>query len=131
MELAWECGVRLGIAAHKEFRFILPALPAVLAAAGSALAGLSRRRRYLAGAGILLTQVPAAVYLSVWHQSGSVALMPHIAAAAAAGSIHGRPCQILLSPCHASYAAIHLGKRGFKNSSSTWQILLATSQDVI
>jgi hypothetical protein len=38
--------------------------------AGSALAGLSRRRRYLAAAGILLTQVPAAVYLSVWHQSG-------------------------------------------------------------
>jgi hypothetical protein len=52
-------------------------------------------------------------------QSGTVAVMPHIAAAAAAGHIHGRPRQMLPSPSHASYDAIHLRKRGFKTSSYT------------
>ena len=82
---AWEpfavagyCVLGHSLAAHKEFRFLEPALPPTLAAAGGALAAWQtepktawRTRRAVAL--VLLTQIPAAAYLSWWHQSGTVA----------------------------------------------------------
>ena len=78
---AWEpfavtlyCVLGYSLAAHKEFRFLMPALPPTLAAAGGALAAWQadprtawRTRRAVAL--VLLTQIPAAAYLSWWHQS--------------------------------------------------------------
>ena len=105
------------LAAHKEFRFLMPALPPTLAAAGGALAvwdsdtekkWLTRRMIIL----ILLTQIPAAVYLSVWHQSGTVILMRHLAQFAGKGEIVGGGI-FFATPCHQTpfHSHMHLRTR--------------------
>ena len=108
---AWEpfavagyCVLGHSLAAHKEFRFLMPALPPTLAAAGGALAAWQtepktawRTRRAVAL--VLLTQIPAAAYLSWWHQSGTVAAVRHVAALAAAGETRAGGV-FFATPCH-------------------------------
>mmetsp|Transcript_43448 Transcript_43448/g.82910 ORF Transcript_43448/g.82910 Transcript_43448/m.82910 type:complete len:586 (-) Transcript_43448:188-1945(-) len=108
---------------HKEFRFLLPVLPLLLMYAGRALAtvqpawtnhsapgaGWQRRfwnRRALL-LGILITQVPAALYLSVVHQRGSLAVMPFLASEAENGRVRGGGI-LFLTPCHATPFSTHI-----------------------
>ena len=133
-QVVFWCVLGYSVPAHKEFRFVLPALPAVLAAAGAAIASLSPSsnnehrmihydgqsissvattstfRRDVIVAAVILTQVPAAAYLSLWHQSGTIALMPKIVAAAAAGEIHGGGVYIV-TPCHQTPFYSHVHRR--------------------
>ena len=102
--VAGYCILGHSLAAHKEFRFLMPALPPTLAAAGGALAAWQteprtawRTRRAVAL--VLLTQIPAAAYLSWWHQSGTVAAVRHIAALAADGKVHAGGVFFAM-PCH-------------------------------
>ena len=102
--VAGYCVLGHSLAAHKEFRFLMPALPPTLAAAGGALAAWQteprtawRTRRAVAL--VLLTQIPAAAYLSWWHQSGTVAAVRHIAALAADGKVHAGGVFFAM-PCH-------------------------------
>ena len=87
------------VPAHKEFRFLLPALAPTLAAAGAQLASFSGRKRVAAVALILLTQIPAALYLSLRHQSGTVSVMSVLTAAVDAGETHSAGI-LSLTPCH-------------------------------
>ena len=48
---------------------------------------------------MLLTQIPAAAYLSWWHQSGTVAAVRHVAALAAAGETRAGGV-FFATPCH-------------------------------
>ena len=65
-----------------------PALAPTLAAAGAQLASFSGRKRVAAVALILLTQIPAALCLSLRHQSGTVSVMSVLTAAVDAGETH-------------------------------------------
>ncbi len=108
---AWEpfavtlyCVLGYSLAAHKEFRFLMPALPPTLAAAGGALAAWQadpktawRTRRAVAL--VLLTQIPAAAYLSWWHQSGTVAAVRHVAKLAVEGKVNAGGV-FFATPCH-------------------------------
>jgi phosphatidylinositol glycan class B len=98
------------LVAHKEFRFLMPALPSALTAAGAGLARLRgdarekrRARRFGAGtvasALALATQAPAAAYLSTWHQSGTLAVMPEIVRAVDRGEVHSGGV-LFATPCH-------------------------------
>ncbi|CAN0060025.1 unnamed protein product [Ectocarpus fasciculatus] len=85
---------------HKEFRFLLPVLPIAHAYAGQAVSAFltpaaaagpasssqgefppQRRRRLGAAIAVALffLHVPAAVYLSVWHQGGALAAVDAVA----------------------------------------------------
>ncbi|CAN0028656.1 unnamed protein product [Ectocarpus sp. 6 AP-2014] len=90
---------------HKEFRFLLPVLPIAHAYAGQAVSSFlatpataagppaasnrqqqglppQRRRRRLGTAiavALFVLHVPAAVYLSVWHQGGALAAVDAVA----------------------------------------------------
>ncbi|CAN0524582.1 unnamed protein product, partial [Ectocarpus sp. 12 AP-2014] len=89
---------------HKEFRFLLPVLPIAHAYAGQAVSAFlatpataagapaassrqvlppQRRRRRRLGTAIAVAlfvlHVPAAVYLSVWHQGGALAAVDAVA----------------------------------------------------
>lgn len=75
------------VSPHKEFRFLLPVLPIAHAYAGqtvsAVLAPAGRRRRHRLGNTIAITlfvlHVPAAIYLSVWHQSGALSAVDAVA----------------------------------------------------
>ena len=102
--VAGYCVLGHSLAAHKEFRFLMPALPPTLAAAGGALAAWQaeprtawRTRRAVAL--VLLTQIPAAAYLSWWHQSGTVAAVRHVARLAAEGKVRAGGV-FFATPCH-------------------------------
>ncbi|KAK3247557.1 hypothetical protein CYMTET_42947 [Cymbomonas tetramitiformis] len=120
---------------HKEFRFILPVLPLTMLYAGVGLAhfqgklaqkeaedsareepltgNVGRRRGppflWVAG-GILLTQVPLALYLSMVHQRGTVAVMPLLAQEAASGRVRGGG-MMFLTPCHSTPYTSHIHQR--------------------
>lgn len=87
---------------HKEFRFLLPVLPIAHAYAGQAVSAFlattatagpaaasnrqglpPQRRRWWLGTAIAVAlfvlHVPAAVYLSVWHQGGALAAVDAVA----------------------------------------------------
>ena len=92
------------IAKHKEFRFLMPAVPPTLAAAGGCLAVWHRDpakkwRAKKAVSLILLTQIPAAAYLGWWHQSGTVPAMGMLANFAQNGEV-GTGGIFFATPCH-------------------------------
>ena len=96
------------LVAHKEFRFLMPALPSALTAAGAGLARLRgdargderSARRFAAAATLALaTQAAAAAYLSTWHQSGTLAVMPEIVRAVDRGEVHSGGV-LFATPCH-------------------------------
>ena len=59
---------------------------------------------------VLLTQIPAAAYLSLWHQSGTIAVMSKLNAAADNGEIHGGGIHFL-TPCHQTPFYSHVHRR--------------------
>ncbi|CAN0302267.1 unnamed protein product, partial [Ectocarpus fasciculatus] len=125
---------------HKEFRFLLPVLPIAHAYAGQAVSAFltpaaaagpasssqggfpPQRRRRLGTAiavALFFLHVPAAVYLSVWHQGGALAAVD---AAARGGPRLGKgsddgvaPSEVavhFLMPCHSAPLHSHLHFRG-------------------
>eukprot|EP00249_Psilotum_nudum_P016928 c26060_g1_i1 orf=533-1732(+) len=119
---------------HKEFRFVLPALPLAMMFAGYSLAvleepckneplvsSLSIRQvgpfSILHGSkkqiwhtiivmGLLLTNIPVALYMSLVHQRGSEAVMEYLAKEATQGHVKS---VIFLMPCHSTpyYSFLH------------------------
>mmetsp|Transcript_19007 Transcript_19007/g.34530 ORF Transcript_19007/g.34530 Transcript_19007/m.34530 type:complete len:214 (-) Transcript_19007:2928-3569(-) len=63
----------LSLSPHKEYRFLLPLLPAAIPIAAYGLSQL-RWRRFLFWLVIVLN-VPAIIYLSLWHQVAPLATM--------------------------------------------------------
>jgi len=96
------------IAAHKEFRFLLPCLGASLTSVGSVLATMRPGRQRVVAMFIVVTNVVAAAYTSVWHQAGTIAVMPHIAALARDGKITDGGV-LFATPCHQTpfYSHVH------------------------
>lgn len=96
------------IAAHKEFRFLLPCMGASLASAGEVLASMRPGRRRVALAGIAATNVVAAAYTSIWHQAGTIAVMPYVADLANKGHITDGGV-LFATPCHQTpfYSHVH------------------------
>ncbi|CAM9437250.1 unnamed protein product [Scytosiphon promiscuus] len=144
---------------HKEFRFLLPVLPIAHAYAGQAVSALlasagaaggeggrsdpeqqqQRRRRHqrrlgtAAAVALFALHVPAAVYLSVWHQSGALSAVDAVArripavarskatagggAEAEAPGTRGGSSSVdvsvhFLMPCHSAPLHSHLHFRG-------------------
>lgn len=143
---------------HKEFRFLLPVLPIAHAYAGWAVSTFIARavpaskstssrssdhparpekrqqlRRAITAVGLLFLHVPAAIYLSVWHQSGALSAVDAVARripALVASKLSGwtglsGPCFQLppwegrelvvvhfLMPCHSAPLHSHLHFRG-------------------
>jgi len=94
--------------AHKEFRFILPCVGASIASAASAMSSMSEKRRRAMMIFLVVTNVPAALYASVWHQAGTISAMKHIATIAKSETItHGGV--LLATPCHQTpyYSHVH------------------------
>ncbi|KAI8987324.1 Alg9-like mannosyltransferase family-domain-containing protein, partial [Mycotypha africana] len=93
---------------HKEFRFIYSIIPILLIISACGLQQVSIRTtpriRRLCMVFILLTQVPMALYLSLWHQRGVMDVMLWL---------RKRPQETLslgvLMPCHSTpwYSVIH------------------------
>lgn len=150
---------------HKEFRFLLPVLPIAHAYAGRAVSALvqcarpatksspaQRRRRSRSAAvavGLFFLHVPAAIYLSVWHQSGALSAVdalarripalvaPKLADSTAASACLGvRPgggekrelvTVHFLMPCHSAPLHSHLHFRGsegglWSGKASLWSL---------
>ncbi|KAI8644138.1 Alg9-like mannosyltransferase family-domain-containing protein, partial [Parasitella parasitica] len=89
---------------HKEFRFIFPIVPLILmiAAYGIQQAGSSRWRKRII-LFLVFTQLPMALYTSIWHQRGVMDVMLWM---------RSQPKNIsvgVLMPCHSTpwYSIIH------------------------
>lgn len=89
---------------HKEFRFIFPIVPILLmvAAFGLQQIGSSRWRKRIILL-LLATQLPFALYVSLWHQRGVVDVMLWLKGEPTVKSIG------VLMPCHSTpwYSMIH------------------------
>lgn len=96
------------LAAHKEFRFVLPCVSASIVSAASVLTEMMPSRRRLVLLALALTNVPAALYMSLRHQAGTIALMPHIADLAKQGAIVDGGV-LFAVPCHQTpfYSHVH------------------------
>ena len=106
----------------------MPALPSALTAAGAGLAR-SRSRRAARGGGdarkrssrgwaaaaalALATQAPAAAYLSTWHQSGTLAVMPEVVSAVDRGEVHSGGV-LFATPCHQTPFHSHVHRPGVR-----------------
>ena len=105
----------------------MPALPSALTAAGAGLAR-SRSRRAArgeetretvfarmggGGALALATQAPAAAYLSTWHQSGTLAVMPEVVRAVDRGEVHSGGV-LFATPCHQTPFHSHVHRPGVR-----------------
>jgi len=125
------CCIVIGhsIVEHKELRFMMPTLPFILALSGIGLACLvsemhvtskfgkreggmtgvwkSERVRWIFVAYILFTQIPPALYFSMWHQIGSIAVMPFLSNAVSANSTHSGGI-LFLTPCHQTPYTTHM-----------------------
>ncbi|KAL1916428.1 uncharacterized protein VTP21DRAFT_5619 [Calcarisporiella thermophila] len=90
---------------HKEFRFVHPLLPPLLAFAGLSLSlSHPRHRRYWIVL-LVLTQVPMGLYMALRHQRGVLDVMHELREhAAGTGESVG-----FLMPCHSTpfYASLH------------------------
>jgi phosphatidylinositol glycan class B len=101
---------------HKEFRFIYPILPLSLILAAHALSTLNDKRRNgsmrlkafysLSLAFLLVTNLFAGIYLTVYHQRGVVDVMEAIRNAANKDRIRE---VVFLMPCHSTpfYSHVH------------------------
>lgn len=73
--IVWVIGI-YSLLSHKEFRFIYPILPIMLVLAASGLAHInSSNRRRAVMLLLVITQLPMAFYLNLWHQRGVVDVM--------------------------------------------------------
>lgn len=86
---------------HKEFRFMFPIVPVLLMTVAYGLQQLQPRSRVRVMWALVLTQLPMALYLSLWHQRGVIDVMKWLKTQE--GSIG------VLMPCHSTpwYSIIH------------------------
>jgi phosphatidylinositol glycan class B len=89
---------------HKEMRFLLPLLPLACCFAASGMGRSSLSKGKLMAT--LALNVPLALYLSLVHQTGNMAVIAHLSHAAAANS-----STWLLMPCHSTPFYSHLHRR--------------------
>ncbi|KAG1086988.1 hypothetical protein G6F42_020782 [Rhizopus arrhizus] len=90
---------------HKEFRFIFPIVPLILmiAAYGIQQVGSTRWRKRIM-LFLVVTQIPMALYTSIWHQRGVMDVMLWIRSLPAKATTVG-----VLMPCHSTpwYSIVH------------------------
>lgn len=118
--IGWVLGV-YSLLGHKEFRFVLPVLPITLMFSGYLLAEIDKpdfpqrklgksdkaqKWKYFMVFGLLITNIPAALYTSLVHQRGSEAVMVFLAREA---DKHQVQSVTFLMQCHATpyYASLH------------------------
>ncbi|RUS35078.1 Alg9-like mannosyltransferase family-domain-containing protein [Jimgerdemannia flammicorona] len=89
---------------HKEFRFIYPLLPILLLFASIGLHNLSPKHKWLAMVALVMTNIPMALYTSIWHQRGVVDVMRWVRERAQPGM----EVEFLM-PCHSTpwYSEVH------------------------
>ncbi|RUS21001.1 Alg9-like mannosyltransferase family-domain-containing protein [Endogone sp. FLAS-F59071] len=89
---------------HKEFRFIYPLLPTLLLFSSIGLHNLSQKHKRLAMIALLLTNIPMALYTSIWHQRGVVDVMRWVRERVEPGMDVD-----FLMPCHSTpwYSEVH------------------------
>lgn len=95
----------LSACAHKELRFLAPALPLLLAYGGVGLASASPRARRACLASLAALNGAAALYLSSAHQRAPLDAMAALRAEASAGALAHVD---LLTRCHQTPAYSHL-----------------------
>ncbi|XP_044955801.1 mannosyltransferase APTG1-like [Hordeum vulgare subsp. vulgare] len=115
--VAWVLGV-YSILGHKEFRFVLPVLPLALMFSGYFLAAMSQfkgknlhgkrdfSRLQLSVIFLIITNVPMALYMSLFHQRGTEDVMFYLSKEAHNGRVKG---VLFLMPCHSTpyYSTLH------------------------
>lgn len=118
--VGWVLGL-YSLLGHKEFRFVLPVLPITLMFSGYLLAEIDKpdfpqrklgksdkaqKWKYFMVFGLLITNIPAALYTSLVHQRGSEAVMVFLAREA---DKHQVQSVTFLMQCHATpyYASLH------------------------
>jgi phosphatidylinositol glycan class B len=86
---------------HKEFRFLFPVVPVLLMVVAYGLQQLQRKWRKRVMLALVLTQLPMAFYLSLWHQRGVVDVMKWLRVQE--GSVG------ILMPCHSTpwFSIVH------------------------
>ena len=93
---------------HKEFRFIMPVLPALCVYAAHCVATLKARPALQRAVlfVILATQIPAALYFGLVHQRGALDAMKDVAALAQSGELRSAHFWM---PCHSTplYSHVH------------------------
>ncbi|KAI8140592.1 Alg9-like mannosyltransferase family-domain-containing protein [Fennellomyces sp. T-0311] len=94
--ILWVVGV-YSLLSHKEFRFIYPVVPLMLIFVAVGLSNSPSQWRKLIGLALVLTQIPMALYLSLWHQRGVTDVMLWIKDQTA------KPMSVgILMPCHST-----------------------------
>ncbi|CAN6271138.1 unnamed protein product [Urochloa humidicola] len=115
--IAWVLGV-YSILGHKEFRFVLPVLPLALMFSGYCLAALPQSkgkilhgkkrlsRLQLSVILLIITNVPMALYMSLYHQRGTEDVMYYLSKQAHDGRVKS---VLFLMPCHSTpyYSTLH------------------------
>lgn len=92
---------------HKEFRFIFPIVPILLIISAYGLQQMkSPKWRFRSVLFLIITQIPMAVYLSVWHQRGVMDVMLWIRSEARQNNDMSVG---VLMPCHSTpwYSVVH------------------------
>lgn len=80
---------------HKEFRFIFPIVPLLLIFAAKGLQSVPSRWKRVACLVLVGTQLPMAIYLSLWHQRGVMDAMLWVR--------EHKPTSVgILMPCHST-----------------------------
>ncbi|RCI06407.1 hypothetical protein CU098_008785 [Rhizopus stolonifer] len=100
--IVWVLGI-YSVLPHKEFRFIFPVVPLLLMVSAYGLQQTQRRKAALLF--LLLTQLPMAFYLSLWHQRGVVDVMLWLRSEA-----QSKPISVgVMMPCHSTpwYSIVH------------------------
>ncbi|KAF0913032.1 hypothetical protein E2562_019806 [Oryza meyeriana var. granulata] len=106
------------ILGHKEFRFVLPVLPLMFMFSGYNLAAMAQfkgkghsekgplSRLQLSVILLILTNVPVALYMSLYHQRGTEDVMFYLSREAHDGRIKS---VLFLMPCHSTpyYSTLH------------------------
>ncbi|KAM0841785.1 hypothetical protein ACQ4PT_058791 [Festuca glaucescens] len=115
--IAWVLGV-YSLLGHKEFMFVLPVLPLALMFSGYCLASMSQfkgkslheKRHFsklqLSVILLVITNVPMALYMSLFHQRGTEDAMFYLSKEAHDGRVNS---VLFLMPCHSTpyYSSLH------------------------
>ncbi|XP_071677501.1 mannosyltransferase APTG1 [Lolium perenne] len=115
--IAWVLGV-YSLLGHKEFRFVLPVLPLALMFSGYCLASMSQfkgkslhekrlfSKLQLSVILLVITNVPMALYMSLFHQRGTEDAMFYLSKEAHDGRVNS---VLFLMPCHSTpyYSSLH------------------------